>query len=68
VSDLDAKDTEIARLRQRCALLDALLGEALRHKYIDDDKVSQTWLKEVREAVTDVEKFTDLNLNFDPEA
>jgi hypothetical protein len=68
VSDLDAKDTEIARLRQRCALLDSLLGEALRHKYIDDDKVSQTWLKEVREAVTDVEKFGDLNLNFDPEA
>ena len=46
MSDLDAKDTEIARLRQRCALLDSLLGEALRHKYIDDDKVSQTWLKE----------------------
>lgn len=68
MSDLDAKDTEIARLRQRCALLNSLLGEALRHKYIDDDKVSQTWLKEVREAVTDVEKLGDLNLNFDPEA
>jgi hypothetical protein len=27
---------EIARLRERVALLDSLLGEALRHKYIDE--------------------------------
>jgi hypothetical protein len=52
----------------RCALLDSLLGECLRHHYYDDDKVSQTWLKEAKEAMADVEKFKDLNLDFDPEA
>jgi hypothetical protein len=38
------KDAEIARLRERVALLDGLLGECLRHHYYDDDQVSQSWL------------------------
>jgi hypothetical protein len=46
------KDAEIARLRERCALLDSLLGECLRHHYYDDVEVSQTWLVEARKAVT----------------
>jgi hypothetical protein len=46
------KDAEITRLRKRCALLDSLLGECLRHHYYDDTEVSQTWLVEVRKAVT----------------
>ena len=37
------KDAEIARLRERCALLDSFLGECIRHHYYDDTKVSQTW-------------------------
>ena len=46
------KDAEIARLRERCALLDSLLGEALRHKYIDESECSPSWLAEARSAVT----------------
>ena len=42
------KDTEIARLQKRCALLDSLLGECID----DDTEVSQTWLVEARKAVT----------------
>jgi hypothetical protein len=30
------KDQEVTRLRERCALLDSLLGECLRHRYYDD--------------------------------
>jgi hypothetical protein len=43
---------EVARLRERVALLDSLLGECLRHHYYDDDQVSQSWLVEARKAVT----------------
>ena len=46
------KDTEIARLQKRCALLDSLLCECIRHHYYDDTEVSQTWLVEARKAVT----------------
>ena len=46
------KDAEIARLQKRCALLDSLLGECIRHHYYDDTEVSQTWLVEARKAVT----------------
>ena len=46
------KDSEIARLQKRCALLDSLLGECIRHHYYDDAEVSQTWLVEARKAVT----------------
>ena len=46
------KDAEIARLHKRCALLDSLLGECIRHHYYDDTEVSQTWLVEARKAVT----------------
>jgi len=42
------KDAEIARLQKRCALLDSLLGECIRHHYYDDAEVSQTWLVEAR--------------------
>ena len=35
------KDQEIARLRERCALLDSLLGECLRHQYYDEAAVSR---------------------------
>jgi hypothetical protein len=28
------KDAEIARLQKRCALLDSLLGECIRHHYM----------------------------------
>lgn len=51
------KDTEIARLRERGALLDSLLGEALRHKYIDESTCSPAWLAEAKAAVTDLDKF-----------
>ena len=43
---------ELARLRERVALLDSLLGECLRHHYYDHDQVSQSWLVEARKAVT----------------
>ncbi len=46
------KDATIAWLQKRCALLDSLLGECLRHHYYDDAAVSQTWLVEARKAVT----------------
>jgi hypothetical protein len=46
------KDATIAGLQKRCALLDSLLGECLRHRYYDDAAVSQTWLVEARKAVT----------------
>ena len=54
------KDAEITRLRERCALLDSLLGEALRHKYIDENECSPRWLAEAKEAVTDLDKFKDV--------
>jgi hypothetical protein len=53
------KDAEITRLRERCALLDSLLGEAIRHKYIDESACSPSWLAEAKEAVTDLDKFKD---------
>jgi hypothetical protein len=53
------KNAEITRLRERCALLDSLLGEALRHKYIDESECSPRWLAEAKEAVTDLDKFKD---------
>jgi hypothetical protein len=65
-SSQDAQAAEITRLRERCALLDSLLGEALRHKYIDESACSPTWLAEAKNAVTDVEKFK--GADFDPEA
>ncbi len=46
------KDAEIARLQKRCALVDSLLGECIRHHYYDDTEVSQTWLVEARKAIT----------------
>jgi hypothetical protein len=46
------KDATIASLQKRCALLDSLLWECLRHHYYDDAAVSQTWLVEARKAVT----------------
>ena len=45
------KDVEIARLRERVALLDSLLGECLRHHYYDEARVSQSWLAEARKAI-----------------
>ena len=39
---------EVARLRERVALLDSLLGECLRHHYYDHDQVSQSWLVKAR--------------------
>jgi hypothetical protein len=48
------KDQELARLRERCALLDSLLGEALRHKYIDESACPATWLAEAKNAVSGV--------------
>jgi hypothetical protein len=51
------KDAEITRLRERAALLDSFLGEALRHKYIDESECSPRWLVEAKEAVTDLDKF-----------
>ena len=46
------KDATIAWLQKRCALLDNLLGEFLRHHYDNDAAVSQTWLVEARKVVT----------------
>jgi hypothetical protein len=54
------KDVEITRLRERCALLDSLLGEAIRHKYIEESECSPTWLAEAKEAVTDLDKFKNV--------
>ena len=50
------KDTEIARLRERGARLDALLGECLRHHYYDDAQVSQSWLADAKRTVWPVHK------------
>jgi hypothetical protein len=38
------KDREIARLRERCALLESLLGEGIRGGYFDPSKCSASWL------------------------
>ena len=46
------KDATIAWLQKRCALLDNLLGEFLRHHDDNDATVSQTWLDEARKAIT----------------
>jgi peptidoglycan hydrolase CwlO-like protein len=43
---------EIQRLRERVALLNSLLGEALRHGYLNASACSPTWLAEARKAVT----------------
>jgi hypothetical protein len=42
---------EIKQLRTRIALLEQLLGEALRNGYIDQVAVSPSWLTEVRKAI-----------------
>jgi hypothetical protein len=42
----------LRRLETRCALLDSLLWEALRHKYIDESECSTRWLAEAQKAVT----------------
>ena len=47
---LQTKDREIARLRDRNALLESLLFEALKNGYINEQEASQRWLKEAREA------------------
>jgi len=46
------KGAEFARLQKRCALVDSLLGDCIRHHYYDDTEVSQTWLVEARKAIT----------------
>jgi hypothetical protein len=43
---------DIQRLETRCSLLDSLLGEALRHKYVDESSCSPSWLAEAERAVT----------------
>jgi hypothetical protein len=44
------KDEEIARLRERAALLESLLYEALTMKYVDETQCRPGWLREAREA------------------
>jgi hypothetical protein len=38
--------------KKRCALLDNLFGEYLKHHRYNDAVVSQTWLDEARKVVT----------------
>jgi len=45
------KDAELQRLQTRCALLESLLGEAIRLGYFDEKACSPSWLKEARRAV-----------------
>jgi hypothetical protein len=45
------KDATIAWFQKRCTLLDALLGECLRHHYYNEAVVPQMWLDEARKAV-----------------
>jgi hypothetical protein len=47
---LQTKDREIARLRERAALLESLLFEALANGYINGQEGSSRWMKEAREA------------------
>jgi hypothetical protein len=47
---LQTKDREIARLRERAALLESLLYEALANGYINGQEASSRWMKEAREA------------------
>jgi len=54
------KDQEVTRLRERCALLDSLLGECLRHRYYDDAQVSHSWLREAQKAVSTTHASTQL--------
>jgi hypothetical protein len=44
-------DAEIARLKERCALLDSLLVEVLRSGYLNETACSPSWLREARKAV-----------------
>jgi hypothetical protein len=53
------KDAEITRLRERSALPDCLLGETLRHGYLNERECPPTWLAEAMAAVTDLDKFKD---------
>lgn len=48
---LQQSDKEIARLRERAALLESLLFEALTSGYINEKEASPArWLREAREA------------------
>lgn len=47
----EEKDVEIARLRTRCALLESLLGEGIRHHYFNEAVCSASWLLEANQAV-----------------
>jgi hypothetical protein len=47
---------EIKHLRERCVLLESLLGEAIRYGYIDENTCSPSWLKESRKVVGEPER------------
>ena len=47
---LQQRDKEIARLRERCALLESLLYEGLAMKYFDENQCSPRCLAEAKEA------------------
>jgi hypothetical protein len=42
---------ELQALRERAALLESLLSEALSENYIDEQRCSHSWLMEARRAV-----------------
>ena len=58
---LQAKDRKIAQLRERCALLEQLLGEGIRHGYFDPAKCSASWLLEANAAVSILLGFRSAN-------
>ena len=47
------KDAQLQRLQTRCALLESLLGDAIRLGYFDEKNCSPSWLKEARKAVNE---------------
>jgi hypothetical protein len=46
------KEEELQRLQTRCALLEQLLSECVRHHYYDENACSPSWLEEAKKATS----------------
>jgi hypothetical protein len=49
---ISEKEEELQRLQTRCALVEQLLSECIRHRYYDENACSPSWLEEAKKATS----------------